>query len=480
MKRPRQILVVDDEANIRKFLKKSLEREGYETRLAGTGEEAVKSLEEERPDLLVLDVWLPDANGMDLLTDIRRNDPDLPVIIITAFGEIKMAVEAMRAGAFDFVAKPFDFNTLNRSIENALKISTMREELSVLKTVWERGQYRGLIGQSPVMQDLFRKIEKIGTSSTTTVLITGETGSGKEVVARAIHQKSERKEASFVAVNCATLDDHLLESELFGHVRGAFTDAKTNKLGLFEVADGGTLFLDEIGEMELRLQAKLLRVLEDKTFRRVGGTRDISVDVRVIAATNISLEKVVSEGRFREDLFYRLSVIPLRVPPLRVRGQDVMILAEAFLKQYNHEFSRNIMGFTDEAKQTLMNYEWPGNVRELRNVIERMVLLNEGDVIDVASLPVAIGKRRVSFQKVQESSHLGPFRPEKERLVREFEREYLERLLRSCEGNVTRAAEVAEMERSSLQRLLRKHSINSRDFKKTGNPVENQPPSQAL
>jgi len=210
MKRPRQILVVDDEANIRKFLKKSLEREGYEVRLAGTGEEALARLEEERPDLLVLDVWLPDANGMELLTDIRRNDPDLPVIIITAFGEIKMAVEAMRAGAFDFVAKPFDFNTLNRSIENALKISTMRDELNVLKTVWERGQYRGLIGQSSVMQDLFRKIERIGASSTTTVLITGETGSGKEVVARAVHQNSERKEASFVAVNCAALDGHLL------------------------------------------------------------------------------------------------------------------------------------------------------------------------------------------------------------------------------------------------------------------------------
>jgi len=472
VKRRRQILVVDDEANIRKFLMKSLEREGYETRLAGTAEEALKSLEEERPDLLVLDVWLPDANGMELMTDIRRNDPDLPIIIITAFGEIKMAVEAMRAGAYDFVAKPFDFNTLNRSIENALKISTMREELNVLKTVWERGQYRGLIGQSSVMQELFRKIERIGTSSTTTVLITGETGSGKEVVARAIHQNSERKESSFVAVNCATLDDHLLESELFGHVRGAFTDAKTNKLGLFEVADGGTLFLDEIGEMELRLQAKLLRVLEDKTFRRVGGTRDINVDVRVVAATNVALEKSVSEGRFREDLFYRLSVIPLRVPPLRVRGQDVLILAEVFLTQYNHEFSRNIAGFTDEAKQTLMDYEWPGNVRELRNVIERMVLLHEGEIIDVASLPVAIGKRRGPLLKPTPTTQLSPFKSAKDRMVNRFEKDYLENLLRSCKGNVTHASEIAEMERSSLQRLMRKHSLSSKDFKKTPKPDE--------
>ncbi|MCA9411078.1 MAG: sigma-54-dependent Fis family transcriptional regulator [Candidatus Omnitrophica bacterium] len=469
MKRPRQILVVDDEANIRKFLKKSLERDGYEVRLAGTGEEALTSLEDERPDLLVLDVWLPDANGMDLLSDIRRTDPDLPIIIITAFGEIKMAVEAMRAGAFDFVAKPFDFNTLNRSIENALKISTMRDELNVLKSVWERGQYRGLIGQSSVMQELFRKIERIGASSTTTVLITGETGSGKEVVARAIHQNSERKEASFVAVNCATLDDHLLESELFGHVRGAFTDAKTNKLGLFEVADGGTLFLDEIGEMELRLQAKLLRVLEDKTFRRVGGTRDINVDVRVVAATNVSLEKSVSEGRFREDLFYRLSVIPLRVPPLRVRGQDVILLAESFLTQYNHEFSRNIAGFTDDAKQSLMDYDWPGNVRELRNAIERMVLLQDGDIINANSLPVAIGKRKSPILKSTQASPLLPFKSAKDRIVKNFEKEYLENLLRTCEGNVTRAAETAEMERSSLQRLLRKHSLNSRDFKKVSN-----------
>lgn len=470
MIQPRQILVVDDEANIRKFLKKSLEREGYETRLAGTAEEALESLEKDRPDLLVLDVWLPDANGMDLLSDIRRKDPDLPIIIITAFGEIKMAVEAMRAGAYDFVAKPFDFNTLNRSIENALKISTMRGELHALKTAWERGQYWGLIGRSPVMQELFRQIERIGASSTTTVLIGGETGSGKEVVARAIHQNSDRKDASFVAVNCATLDDHLLESELFGHVRGAFTDAKTNKLGLFEVADGGTLFLDEIGEMELRLQAKLLRVLEDKTFRRVGGTRDISVDVRVIAATNVALEKSVAEGRFREDLFYRLSVIPLRVPPLRVRGQDIMILAEMFLNQYNHEFSRNILGFTDEAKQALMEYDWPGNVRELRNVVERMVLLHEGEIIDVASLPVALGRRKTPVAKGSKSMTLGPFRTAKDRMVNDFEKQYLDHLLRFCEGNVTHAAEMAEMERSSLQRLLRKHGINSKDFKRIESP----------
>jgi DNA-binding NtrC family response regulator len=464
--RPRQILVVDDEENIRKFLARSLEREGYEVRIAVSGKDAVAALERERPDLLVLDVRLPDADGMEILADLHRRDPDLPVILITAFGEIKMAVEAIKAGASDFVVKPFDFNTLQRSIEKALKILAMKEDLSALKSVWERGQYMGLIGNSPVMQDLFRTIERIGSSSSTTLLVTGETGSGKEVAARTIHQKSARHDAPFVAINCATLEDHLLESELFGHTRGAFTDAKANKPGLFEVADGGTLFLDEIAEMDLRLQAKLLRVLEDKTFRRVGGTHDIQVDVRMIAATNVSLEKRVEEGRFREDLFYRLSVIPIRVPPLRERGEDILLLADAFLTRYNHEFSRNLIGISDDAREALLAYSWPGNVRELRNVVERMVLLEESEIIDLGSLPTAIGKTRPKKKILSSRQPLDTFRDAKTRLLRAFEREYLEELLRSCEGNVTRAAETAEMDRSSLQRLFRKHSLSSRPFRK--------------
>jgi DNA-binding NtrC family response regulator len=468
MSRPRLILVVDDEDNIRKFLAKSLQRTGYEVRLAGTGAEACAILDRERPDLVVLDVRLPDANGLEMLTNLRRRDPDLPVIIITAYGEIRMAVEAMREGAFDFVAKPFDFNTLHRGIEKALQIVSMREELTALKSVWERGQYMGLVGQSPVMKELFRTIERIGTSSSTTVLITGETGSGKEVVARAIHEKSERAEAPFVAVNCATLDDHLLESELFGHIRGAFTDAKSNKPGLFEVADRGTLFLDEIAEMDLRLQAKLLRVLEDKTFRRVGGTRDIQVDVRVIAATNVSLEDRVREGRFREDLFYRLSVIPVRVPPLRERGEDVLLLAEVFLKRYTHEFSRNTLGFSPPAKEALGAYRWPGNVRELRNAVERMVLLEEKDIIEVSSLPIPLAKGRASRPAAGKEAPLEPFNLVKSRLIEEFEKEYLTHLLRLCEGNVTRAADQAELDRSSLQRLFRKHGLSSQSFRKTG------------
>jgi DNA-binding NtrC family response regulator len=467
MTRPRQILVTDDESNIRKFLAKSLEREGYEARTAATGKEALGALEKERPDLLVLDVQLPDANGMEILADLRRRDPDLPIIIITAYGEIKMAVEAIQAGASDFVVKPFDFDTLHRSIDKALKILDMKENLNALKSVWERGQYMGLIGKSAVMQDLFRTLKRIGTSSSATILVMGETGSGKEVAARAIHENSERKDAPFVAVNCATLDDNLLESELFGHTRGAFTDAKVNKPGLFEVADGGTLFLDEIGEMDLRLQAKLLRALEDKTFRRVGGTRDIHVDVRVIAATNVSLEKKVQEGTFRDDLFYRLSVIPVHVPPLRERGPDVLLLAETFINRYNHEFSRNVLGFTDEAKQALLSYSWPGNVRELRNIIERMLLLEEKEILDFDSLPDAIARSRPRKSVSTGSSPPHPFRKEKEETVRQFERDYLENLLRNCEGNVTRAAEIAEMDRSSLQRLLRKYHLQARFYRKS-------------
>ena len=463
----RQILVIDDEENIRKFLRKTLERAGFETRAAGSASEALSSLERERSDLVVLDVRLPDANGLDLMNDIRRMDPDLPIIIITAHGEIKMAVEAMREGAFDFVAKPFDFETIHRSIEKALQMRAMKEELDALKSAWERGQYMGLVGQSNVMKDLFRTIERIGSSASTTILITGETGSGKEMVARAIYEKSDRGSAPFVAINCATLDGHLLESELFGHVRGAFTDAKANKPGLFEVADGGTLFLDEIGVMDQRLQAKLLRVLEDKTFRRVGGTRDIQVDVRVIAATNVSIEKRVSDGEFREDLFYRLSVIPIAVPPLRERGEDVMLLAETFLKRYTHEFSRKVLGFTDQAEEALLAYHWPGNVRELRNVLERTILLEDKEVIDVSSLPVAIGKASPPRDSFPRGFFVEPFKKAKTRVVGHFEREYLEKLLDYCEGNVTQAAAVADMDRSSLQRLFRKHGVLSRNYCKS-------------
>ncbi|MCA9427381.1 MAG: sigma-54-dependent Fis family transcriptional regulator, partial [Candidatus Omnitrophica bacterium] len=387
MKRPRQILVVDDEANIRKFLKKSLERDGYEVRLAGTGEEALTSLEDERPDLLVLDVWLPDANGMDLLSDIRRTDPDLPIIIITAFGEIKMAVEAIKAGASDFVVKPFDFVTIQRSIEKALKILEMREDLDALKSVWERGQYMGLIGQSPVMKDLFRTLKRIGTSSSTTVLITGETGAGKEVAARAIHQNSERNNKAFVAVNCATLDDQLLESELFGHTRGAFTDAKANKPGLFEVADGGTLFLDEIGETSPAFQVKLLRVLQEGELERVGGGESLKIDVRIVAATNRDLREAIAEGRFREDFYYRLNVFSLEVSALKERRDDIPLLVDHFLRRFSLELGKEVVEVDDEVMGILLNYEWPGNVRELENTIERAVVLAEGDSITRDELP---------------------------------------------------------------------------------------------
>jgi DNA-binding NtrC family response regulator len=463
---------VDDESNIRKFLIRSLEREGYEAKSVSSGEEATALLEKERPDLMLLDLCLPDADGMEMLSKLHKRDPELPIIIITAFGEVKLAVEAIKAGASDFVVKPFDFVTIQRSIEKALKLLEMREDLDALKSVWERGQYMGLIGHSPVMKDLFRTLKRIGTSSSTTVLITGETGAGKEVAARAIHQNSDRKGKAFVAVNCATLDDQLLESELFGHTRGAFTDAKTNKPGLFEVADGGTLFLDEIGEMDLRLQAKLLRALEEKTFRRVGGTRDINVDVRLLAATNVHLEERVKEGIFREDLFYRLSVIPVRVPPLRERKGDVLLLADTFLKRYNHEFSRNILGITDEAKEILQIYPWPGNVRELRNVMERMVLLEESNWIGVGSLPVAISRFQRKEYTPRNRGPLEGFRTAKEKMVESFEKSYLEELLAACDGNVTQAARIADMDRSSLQRLFRKYGIVSRSFRKLPESVQ--------
>lgn len=475
--RPRQVLIVDDEENIRKFLAKSLQREKFEVRVAGNGAEAFHQFEKERPDLVVLDVRLPDTNGIEILRNLRRRDPDLPIIIVTAFGEIRMAVEAMREGAFDFVAKPFDFNTLLRSIEKALQILSMKEELTALRSVWERGQYMGLIGQSAVMMDLFRTIERIGKSSSTTILISGETGSGKEVVARTIHEKSERADAPFVAVNCATLDDHLLESELFGHIRGAFTDAKTNKPGLFEVADHGTLFLDEIAEMDLRLQAKLLRVLEDKTFRRVGGTRDIQVDVRVVAASNVSLMERVRNNRFREDLFYRLSVIPVHVPPLRERGDDVMVLADTFLKRYNHEFSRNIVAFSKEVQEAFLAYHWPGNVRELRNAVERMVLLEDKGIIDKDALPEGMlrANKRQTVNIKEEA--IRPFTETKTHFIDSFEKQYLDTLLKACQGNVTRAATVAEMDRSSFQRLLRKHNLYSDSYRRESPQKEKTKPA---
>ncbi len=461
---PRKILVVDDEENIRKFLPRSFAREGHDVLAAGSAGEAREVIAQHGvPDAVILDVRLPDASGLDLLRELKQSHGELIVIMITAFGEVEDSVNAIKNGAYDYVQKPFDFAEINRRVKNALEKLDLRDQVERLQAGSGPG-YAGLIGESPSMREVVRVIERVAQSATTTVLITGETGTGKELVARAVHDRSSRGKGPFLAVNCTTLSENLLESELFGHERGAFTDAKTTKHGLFEVARGGTVFLDEISEMDVKLQSRILRVLENRTFRMVGGTKDIATDVRIVAATNRALEELVKSGQFREDLYFRLRVVPIHVPPLRERGNDILLLAQFFLHKFTRELSRKVKGFTDTAREALLRYPWPGNVRELRNAVEHSVLLTDAEEIGVADLNPEIARDTGGLPPLP-AEDLPIFRDAKEAALSRFEQKYLVDILAHHRGNVSRAAAAAGLDRSSLQRLLRKHNIQSDEFR---------------
>jgi two-component system response regulator PilR (NtrC family) len=449
--------VADDERSMRELLAIVLKREGYEVQLADNGRTAVAALERAPVDLLITDIKMPDMTGIDVLRAAKALDPDLPAIMMTAFASQETAIEALRLGACDYLIKPFNVDELKLKVRDKLESRRLREENVLLKrTLGTTHQFHNMIGRSPAMVEVFHLIETIART-TSTVLVTGESGTGKELVARAVHFHSLRRESPFVAVNCGALPETLLESELFGHMRGAFTGADTNKKGLVEVAEHGTIFLDEIGEMSQMMQVKLLRVLQERRFRRVGGLEEIDADIRVIAATNQDLAKLVAEGRFREDLYYRINVIPVKLPPLRERQEDIALLAEHFLAKYTQQMGKPITAISNEALAHLQRYEWPGNIRELENVIERAVALEPTPTILPESLPDHV--RGLAPPKAPASGPLPDEGFDLEQHVRDIERDYLAEALKKAGGVQVKAAELLGMSFRSFRYYAKKYNL---------------------
>src|SRR5690242_5683710 len=388
-----KVLIVDDERLVRWSLRQKCEEWGYQVSEADTADAALALARHESPDLVLLDVRLPDANGLQVLEELKKNQDARAVIMITADPQLDDIKTALKLGAYDFVGKPLEFDELLVAMKNALEATRLRSEVQSLRgEVRRRTGYHEVIGSSAKMVELMNFVRKVAASEATTILIQGESGTGKDLIAKAIHYESSRQEKPFVAINCSAIPETLMEAELFGHEKGAFTDAKQMKKGLFEMADGGTLFLDEIGELSPLLQAKLLRVLEDQIIRRVGGVRDMQVDVRVIAASNRDLEKAVREGQFRQDLYYRLAIIAIFIPPLRDRKEDILPLVDSFIDRYNRRFRKSVRGITDETRKVLLNHTWPGNVRELKNTIERAMILEDEQYLRPVYLPFSVAE----------------------------------------------------------------------------------------
>ncbi|UCH79867.1 MAG: sigma-54-dependent Fis family transcriptional regulator [Nitrospiraceae bacterium] len=447
-----RILVVDDEKSMREILEIFLKNEGYRVSVANNGETAVEALKNDIFDLIISDMKMPKMGGLELLKNVKESSPDTVFVVMTAFGTTESAVEAMKLGAYDYIQKPFHMDDIKLVVKNALEKQKLQKDVSILKDQLKIPSIENIIGESRPMQELFTVISK-SASSNANVLIIGESGTGKELVAKAIHNMSPRKDNHFVAVNCAAIPEGLLESELFGYMKGAFTGAISNKKGLFELANDGTLFLDEIGEMPVSLQAKLLRVLEDGTFRRVGGVSDITVDVRLVAATNKNLTKRIEDGLFREDLYFRLNVLSLKIPPVRERRDDIPLLVNHFLTKYAGEKKR----FTRDAMAMLQNYRWKGNVRELENIIERVLLLSEGDVMDVESLPEEIRSGPSRDRVAVPSGGI-----DIESIISETEKAYLLKALEKTNGVKTEAAKLLNLSFRSFRHKLKKYGIDKR------------------
>lgn len=431
-----KILVIDDEAATRRLMEQALKKQGYEMLTASNGDEGLKKVMEENPDIVLLDIQLPGIDGINVLQKIREGNKDVIVIMATAMDDLKVAVNAMRLGAYDYISKPFHIDDLILTVNKAMETSRLRREVSTLKE--ERSREIGIekiIGISTHVQGILAMVKKVSASEASTVLIQGESGTGKELIAKALHYESPRREKPFMAINCSAVPETLLESELMGHEKGAFTDAKTMRKGIFELADGGTVFLDEIGDMPLQMQTKLLRILEERSFRRVGGTKDIEVDVRILSATNKDLAKVVEEGTFRKDLYYRLQVIPIYLKPIRERKDDIIPLAKHFIGYFNKKFHKDVKRISPDAEKLILEYQWPGNVRELKNVIERAILLGEGNLLTVEHLPVEMAT------KDQEPMGAFTFRlPPEGIAIEAVERELLKQALDMTSYNQTRAA----------------------------------------
>jgi two-component system response regulator PilR (NtrC family) len=453
---PARVLVVDDERSMRELLTIVLKREGHDVLVAENGAAALEILNREQVDLLISDIKMPDMSGVDVLKAAKSVDQDIVGVMITAFASTDTAVEALRMGAYDYLTKPFNVDELKIVVRNALERRYLRQENVLLKrTLQHAHQFSNIVGRSEAMLAVFHLIETIAPTNST-VLVTGESGTGKELVARAIHFNSLRREHPFVALNCGALTETLLESELFGHMRGSFTGAAANKKGLIEVAERGTIFLDEIGEMSSMMQVKLLRVLQERRFRRVGGTDEVTADIRVIAATNQDLAKRVAEGKFREDLFYRINVIPVQLPPLRERTEDIVLLAQHFLTKYSEQMSKVVTGISNEALALLKEYEWPGNIRELENVIERAVALERTPTILPESLPSHV------LGQMPKSARPLPF-PESgfdlEQHVQELERDYIAQALRKAGGVQVKAADLLGMSFRSFRYYVKKYNL---------------------
>lgn len=451
---PGSILIIDDEAAIRESLQALLETEDYEVELAGTAEEGLARLAMRPFDLLLLDFALPDKNGLDVLAEIRDRDPLFPVIMITAYGTVENAVKAIQGGAANFIQKPWDNEKLLADVRATIARRRAEEEnIQLKRALKQRYNFTNIVGKSDPMLRIFDLVAQVGPSRST-VLLQGESGTGKELIAKAVHMSSPRKDRPFVPINTGAMPTDLLESTLFGHVRGAFTSAVAAKKGLFEVADRGTLFLDEIGTMSMDTQAKILRVLQDRKFMHLGGVQEVQVDVRIIAATNVDLKELVKEGKFREDLFYRLNVITMELPPLRTRREDIPLLVDFFLKKFCEENEKPLRQISPEALRVLVDYNWPGNVRELENVIERAVVLSPGTVIGIDQLPDQMVGRGSAFQPLNHDPDASLFD-----IIESCERRIISDMLEKCNWNQTEAAERFRIPLSTLNQKVKRLSI---------------------
>jgi DNA-binding NtrC family response regulator len=464
------LLIVDDEPDIQLVMSANLRKEGYEVDTAGDGMEAIRKIETHDYDVVIVDHQMPRMTGMELLARLRngavpgRGLADMPVILITAYGTIEMAVQAMKGGAYSYLTKPVRYEELSLQVKNAVERRRLSREIENLRhEVEERYQFGNIIGRNPRMQEIFQIIRTVAETDAT-VLIHGESGTGKELIARAIHYNSRRKDRPFVVVSCSALPEALLESELFGHEKGAFTGAIRQRIGRFEMADGGTVFLDEIGEMSMPVQLKLLRVLQEREIERVGGNQTLKVDVRVIAATHRDLHAAMKERLFRQDLFYRLNVVPIKLPPLGERLDDVPLLAAHFLRKYCEKNQKQIKSFSPEALAALCSYTYPGNVRELENIIERAVIMEKGDTIQRMELGLAAASRRLLAQP-QRAGDIEPFRKMKAEFVERFEREYLSQLLRMYRGNLSRSAQHAGINIKNFHEKMARYGLKREEFK---------------
>ncbi len=475
--KPVNILIIDDEAGIRFSLRGILEDEGYAVLEAESGELGLEVLAHNDIDLIFLDIWLPGMDGPKVLEHIRQIHPQLPVLMISGHATIEHAVSAIKNGAHDFIEKPLSLEKVLISVARALEFKALQRENQALKSSLPAQLNEDLLGDSPPMRNLRYSMDKVAPLDTW-VLLTGENGTGKEIAARYIHSHSHRADKPMVAVNCAAIPEELIESELFGHERGAFTGAESAKAGKFELAHQGTLFLDEIGDMSIKTQAKILRILQEQSFERVGGNKTIKVDVRVIAATNKNLEKAIAGGQFREDLYYRLRVFPLTMPPLRERGSDILLMLDHFAGRFQKDYALRPMAFDDSARQALLRYRWPGNVRELRNFVERMLIMHNGQTVTSNMLPLemspglvcapapaaiapaaapagAVAPQASPLNVLPEEMDGNDFKAARAL----FEARYLEEKFRECEGNVSKLAEAIKMERSYLHRKLKSLGI---------------------